>query len=150
VPRDTISAVNWLPTFRRYPLLLEFLVVGFAAALGHHFASQFGLYYAVGYTDIVMHLVGGVWAGLATLLVFFTSGFVRLPWRNRRVVLVVTVASVLAIGLAWEVHELTLGLVDLAVDGADTLADVLLDLTGGLLAVIYFWLAVRPHDNARA
>jgi hypothetical protein len=144
--------VNSLPTFRRYPLLLEFLIVGFIAAVGHSFASSSGLYYSVRYTDIAMHFVGGVWAGLAALLVFFTSGFVRLPWQNRKVVAVVTVATVLAIGLAWEVHELTLGLVDLSRDGADTFGDIVLDLVGGVAALGYFWLVTHPEgeENVRA
>jgi hypothetical protein len=138
--------VNWLPTFRRYPLLLEFLLIGFAAAVGHSFASRSGLYFSVGYTDVLMHFLGGIWAGLAALLVFFTSGFVRLPRRNRRVVAVVTMAGVLVIGLAWEVHELFLGLVDFGRDGvADTLGDLGMDILGGLVSLAYFWTVVKPH-----
>ncbi len=141
------SAVAALPTFRRNPLLLEFLVFGLALALAHYWASATGLYYSVGATDVAMHFAGGFWIGLGAILFFFTAGVVRLPWRDSRVVSVITLASVLAIGLGWEVHELWVGLADPVADRLDTAADLVLDVLGGLAALAYFRLAVTPDDS---
>lgn len=144
------SAVNSLPTFKRYPLLLEFLVVGLLITLAHYGASRADLYYALAATDIAMHFAGGVWVGLGSILFFFTAGVVRLPWRDTRVVAVVMIASTLAVGLGWEVYEFMAGLVSPVTDRVDTLADLALDLLGGLSAFGYFRLAVAPDDsNAR-
>jgi hypothetical protein len=140
------SAVKSLPTFRRHPLLLEFLVVGVAVALAHYAASQTGLYYAVGATDVAMHFFGGLWIGLAAILVFFTSGMVKLSRRDARVVVILTLGSVLAVGLAWEVYEFLTGLADPIIDRLDTLADLAMDFLGGCLALGYFRM-VATHDD---
>lgn len=139
--------MNSLPTFRRYPLLLEFLVVGVVVALAHYFASRSGLYYAVAATDVVMHFLGGLWVGLGATLFFFTSGTVQLPRRDARVVAVVTLVSVMAVGLAWELYELWGGLVDPVLDRIDTLSDLALDLLGGLVAFWYFRAAVSSDEE---
>jgi hypothetical protein len=123
------------------------MAVGVLVAAGHYFASKLGLYYAVGYADVAMHFLGGLCAGLGAILVFFTSGVVRLPWRDTRVVAVVAIVSTLAAGLAWEVHELLAGLVDPVLDRADTIGDLALDLLGGLFAFGYFRLAVTPEET---
>ncbi len=138
--------VNALPTFKRYPLLLEFLAVGVAVTLAHYAASQTGLYYAVGAADVAIHFSGGLWIGLAAILVFFTSGMVRLPRRDARVVVVVTIGSVLAAGLAWEVYEFLAGLADPILDRLDTLVDLGMDLLGGVAALGYFRM-VATHDD---
>lgn len=136
-----------LPTFRRNPLLLEFLLLGLGVALAHYWASATGLYYSVGATDSVMHFAGGLWIGLGAILCFFTSGIVCLPRRDLRVVSVVTLAAVLVIGLGWEVHELWVGLADPVADRLDTAADLVFDFLGGLAALGYFRAAVAPDER---
>jgi hypothetical protein len=143
--------VKSLPTFRRNPLLLEFLLVGVAIVLAHFVAVRAGLYYAIAATDLVMHFAGGLWVGLGAILFFFTAGVVCLPWRDGRVVAVVALASVLAVGLGWEVYELMAGLTDPVFDRADTLGDLIFDLLGGVVALGYFRFAVAPDDvNVRS
>lgn len=136
-----------MPTFRRYPLLLEFLIVGVVVAVAHYWASRAGLYYALASTDIVMHFLGGLWVGLAAILFFFTSGFARLPRRDARVVAVVTVASAMAVGLGWEVHELWTGLADPVLDRVDTSIDLVMDFLGAIAAFWYFKVAVSAEEN---
>lgn len=139
--------MNSLPTFRRNPLLLEFLLVGVLLVLAHYAASRLGLYYAVAATDIVTHFLGGVWVSLGAILFFFTAGVVRLPWRDARVVAVVSLVATLAVGLGWEVYELMVGLADPVQDRVDTLADLAFDLAGGLAAFWYFRAAVSADET---
>ncbi len=139
--------MNSLPTFRRYPLLLEFLVVGVIISVAHYFASHSGLYYAVAATDVAMHFLGGLWVGLGALLFFFTSGTVRLPRRDARVVAVITIVSAMAVGLAWEVYELWDGLVDPVLDRADTSLDLVMDFLGAAVAFWYFKVAVAADET---
>lgn len=136
-----------MPTFKRHPLLLEFLILGVLVVVGHYSLSRTGLYYAVDYADTVMHFAGGVWAGLGAILFFFTAGVVRLPWRDSRVVAVVALASVMSVGLGWEVYELMSGLADPVLDRADTAGDLALDLLGGLAAFAYFRLVVASGET---
>lgn len=140
--------MNRLPTFRRYPLLLEFLLLGLFIAVAHYAAGGAGLYYAVAATDVVMHFLGGLWVGLGALLIFFTSGTLRLPRRDLRVVAVVTLACVMSVGLAWEIYELWGGLTDPLLDRVDTLSDLAMDFLGGVAALAYFRSAISLGEDS--
>lgn len=140
-------AVNAPSVFRRHPLLLEFFLVGALVIAGHYVATRADLYYTFAATDVAMHFLGGLLVGLAALLAFFTSGTVRLPRRDGRVVAFVALASVLAVGLAWEVYELWFGLSDPVLDRMDTLGDIAMDLLGGVAALAYFRLTVVADET---
>lgn len=122
---------------RRVPLALEIVVLGGLVAVLHYVVSASGLYWSISWIDTVVHFLGGTWIGLLATFVFFTAGWVRLPGSDPRTVLVVTLLSVAAVGLAWELYEAYAGLVNVPGDLLDTLSDLACDTLGGLAAALY-------------
>lgn len=131
------------------PLAIELVVLGGLVAATHWVASSLGIYWSVGWADLLVHFLGGLWMGLVALFVFFTAGWLPLPSVSGRVVVAVTLLSVLAVGLAWEVYELFTGLSDVWEDQTDTISDVIADLFGGLAALWYFRVALERRSSSR-
>ena len=82
---------------------------------------------------MLMHFLGGLWAGLAALYVFKSSGPVVSVFR--------TIIFVLVIGVGWEIFEILVNetITNNPLDVPDTFSDLLLDIAGGIFALIYFF-----------
>lgn len=107
-------------------LLMVFMFLANTVILKLH------LYYSLWWIDMVMHFLGGLWVGLFFLYVFYTRG-----WFSNKVLAVIL--SVLFIGLLWELYELYIGIIaHEAFSPRDTISDIIFDMAGGTLAVIYF------------
>ncbi len=120
-------------------LIVEVFVVALLVALLHKMALVYSLYWAIEWFDIPMHFLGGFLIGILAMFVFFTSGWVNFTKNIRewQMLLFITVASVLIVGLAWELWELFYGLTDLFEDRADTILDVIMDTIGAFSAFYY-------------
>lgn len=102
-----------------------------SVAILHALALQTSLYWVYPWFDMPMHFLGGA-----------VAGFGFLSWVGERLVplrhpsFVRTVLFVLFVGIAWEIFELAFGLTGALVYITDTGVDILLDVTGGVVAFI--------------
>ena len=88
-----------------------------------------------------MHFLGGLWVGLTALWFFFFSGYMHKNVnlvRSTKIFLI-TIASVIVVGVLWEVWELWADLVFVNEAGyfLDTSLDMVMDTLGGIVAFIY-------------
>ncbi len=123
--------------FFKKPLFAEVALLAIAVAFLDRVCRFLLLYWTTEWADIGMHFLGGLFIGIVALFVFFTSGYIALPKENMLLVFVVTIASVLVIGLAWELWEIFMGLTNVLRDQADTILDIIMDTLGGLAAIGY-------------
>ncbi len=107
-------------------LLLSFLVIGL-----HIVATYLYLYWTLPGTDVFMHIIGGIMAGLYAT-VFLEAFRIKESWS--RVLLLVFL-----VGLGWEALELIyhVALVDFWY-WVDTVKDLVDDIIGGTIAY-YIW-----------
>lgn len=122
-------------------LFLEQFILLIIIAVLHFLALQFYLYWTFWWLDILMHFLGGLWVGLTALWFFFFSGYVYKNVnlvRNTKIFLI-TIASVIVVGVLWEVWELWAELVFVNETGyfLDTSLDMVMDTLGGIVAFIY-------------
>lgn len=103
-------------------------------------AHAFYLYWNYRWVDIPMHILGGIMAGLFSLI-FIRA--IRMPET-----FVNALTGVLLVGLGWEVLELLykVDVVNFAY-WTDTVHDLINDLLGGLIA-IYIWRKI-PNQRLR-
>ncbi|OGI95388.1 hypothetical protein A2917_02390 [Candidatus Nomurabacteria bacterium RIFCSPLOWO2_01_FULL_42_17] len=108
-------------------LILLILAVNFLA-------NKFYWYSALWWLDVLMHFLGGFWIGLLYLYLFS-------PKNISRALISRTLFFVLLVGVGWEVFEILVNevLAQNSFDYLDTLADLILDLSGGLYAILYLW-----------
>ena len=117
----------------RNKLLKHLVVLMFFIFLANNIALQFYWYYSITYFDMLMHFLGGVWAGLFFIYVFY----VRKEVLNS---LFYIILFVLFIGILWEFFEFFMGTIARdSFDTGDTLSDIFFDLLGGLCAILYLW-----------
>lgn len=98
-------------------------------------ANKFYWYSAIWYFDILMHFLGGFWLGLA-FIYFFLSKLDSLSFKSVAPILF----FVFFIGLGWEVFEYLFNnlIAQNPFDILDTSSDVVFDLIGGFLSILYF------------
>ncbi len=103
------------------------------------FAEEVHLYYLLWWFDIPMHMLGGMWVALTSLVVYYHLGFHR---HDRSTAFVVTamLAATLVIGILWEVFEYSVEhFVKLNDNGVfDTLKDLMDDMIGAVIASVIF------------
>ncbi len=116
-----------------------FAAVLLLVAALHWLASYQGYYWTVGWYDFMMHFLGGAWIALAVLWKSeMPYGYVA-KWRGyvttRNILIIVLVG-----GIAWEIMEVLLNMMDPALPGDawDTTHDLIMDVLGGALAVRLF------------
>lgn len=104
------------------------------------FATYFHLYFFIWWLDIPVHIFGGLWVGLLSLVLYYHSDYV--PHKEHSVLLTIAIAlsSALVIGLMWEIYEFV---VDRAMEAnemqlGDALKDLCDDLLGGIIAAVIF------------
>ncbi|MBU0612342.1 hypothetical protein KKA39_02990 [Patescibacteria group bacterium] len=110
---------------------LVFLIL-FIFAL-NYIATGFYWYFSIWYFDMLMHFLGGFWAGLAVIYVLSSQ---ELDFK----LIIKVFLGVLLIGFLWEVFEVS---VDKTISQnpfnfLDTVSDIFFDLAGGGLSLIYF------------
>ncbi len=117
--------------FRYVTYLILFIFIA------NFLANRFHFYYSIWWFDILMHFLGGAWLGL--VFVWFWSKR-ELSLYFDSLLLFKVVLWILFIGIAWEVFEFYFinYVAQNSFDLADTLSDILLDLSGGILIALYF------------
>lgn len=109
----------------------------FAIGVADFVANSLYLYWTVWWFDMVMHFSSGFCVGMATVLLwqYFVDKNVKFDRAIK-----IALLSVFAVGIAWEVFESYFQIM-LISDGmpyiTDTISDLILDVTGGLLGSIY-------------
>ena len=123
----------------RKPLLLEIFITSILVALLHQLALSFYLYWTTWWFDVLMHFLGGVVIGLLAVYFFFVSGYVRatLEIKNLTIIFLTVMASILVVGLTWELWEIFAGFSHHIEDRVDTIKDLVMDVLGAIAAFYY-------------
>ncbi len=103
-------------------------------------ADQTHLYYLLWWFDIPMHIMGGLWVALMSLVIYYHTSYFKRKDRSVAFVISFALASTMIIGLFWEVFEFSVEhFVKLNDNGLlDTLKDLVDDLIGASLATAIF------------
>ena len=126
-------------------MLKEIFGISIMVLICHVLALKYYLYWNFDWFDIFMHFWGGFLIGL-----IFISLIQRiLPIQqqtkdksffvNHYLLFVTTILVVLVIGLGWELWEIFVGFTDVVEDKGDTILDLIMDLIGGVFAVLYYY-----------
>ena len=119
---------------RRF-LILQLCVIGSVGVL-HRIGFALYLYWVFWWYDILVHLLASAWVGLFAYWIGILCGWKR-SWAP-------IVLFVLAIGIAWEFFESSLGMPHAANFFLDTSLDLLCDVVGGALG---FFLGKRVEST---
>jgi hypothetical protein len=117
--------------------LLPSLVVLAAVGILNWIGGTHDYYWTVSWYDWVVHCLGGAWVALFMLWAAELPMFARFKHfvtpRN-------VIFAVFAVGIAWEIYELSFSITDFHDKGYtwDTAHDLLMDITGACLAVLTF------------
>ena len=116
-------------------LIFFILIVNFLA-------HKFYWYSSIWHFDILMHFLGGLWLGLASIWLFsrqkdffnLSFGFVL------KIILMVFLA-----GILWELFEVFFYnyIARNSFDALDTVSDICFDLAGGIFAIFYFLKIIK-------
>ena len=100
-------------------------------------AQQFHWYFSVWYFDMFMHFLGGFWVGLVFLWFFSRESTSLEPFLQ---LIFKVIFAVLMVGILWEIFEISIDkiIIQNPFNALDTFSDIFFDLTGGLVAVLYF------------
>lgn len=114
------------------PTLTLLLISSSVWAIVHHLALEFYIYWQYPYFDVLMHILGGI---IIVLFLFsLCQMFASIPsWVTQ---FFPALATVILIGLLWEVFELAVGLYPQQNFAFDTTLDLLADLVGGAVGYI--------------
>ena len=106
----------------------------------HFAATKFYWYYSLWYLDIIMHFLGGIWIGLASIYIFQPKEFF---FSTTLKILFV----VLLVGIGWEIYEFLVNdtLAQNPMDFPDTFSDLFFDLFGGFCAILYTWSRTKSR-----
>jgi len=115
-----------------HSIVIIFLIFAGLFALVHSMAMAASLYWYFWWFDIFMHFWGGWLFGLG-VHALSTLRFLRMNPTTKTVLMIILVIIV-----GWEVFERYAGLYDPMVYVIDTTQDLLLGLSGGLLAHFVF------------
>jgi hypothetical protein len=122
---------------------IPFFLVLLGVAVFHWIGTIRLYYWTITWYDIPMHFFGGVWVALAALWVpempladrLRKGMFCLFPSTGS------ILASVIAVGIAWEVYEVVFGIADVRMAGYafDTALDLVMDTLGGLAVAMIWW-----------
>ncbi|HEY4515919.1 MAG TPA: hypothetical protein VJH67_01890 [Candidatus Paceibacterota bacterium] len=128
-------------------LLTETLVLLIVIAILHNLAVYFELYWSIDSLDSVMHFLGGVWASIFTLWLFFFSGFFSPEKRSFLKILSIGILGTIFISTSWEIFELVTGtaVVEWSDYPFDTSLDFVMDFLGGITACLYAYMKLDSH-----
>lgn len=124
-------------------ILLSIILLMFFIFFADKLANKFYWYNSIWYFDIIMHFLGGMWIGLFFIYVFSRRSLDNLIFK--------VVLSVLLIGIFWEIFEFFVNNVigQTPFNIVDTLFDIIFDLFGGLLSVLYFLKRIMKASENR-
>lgn len=121
--------------------LLLIMVAGFLDFLGF----TFHLFWSLHYFDSLVHFIAGITVGMGSLwLLTLTTKQI-----TKQNIFNTAVTGAIIVGVIWEIFELTNGITLLS-DGihyvTDTGADLIMDVTGGIVAAIYGWNVTKKYN----
>jgi glycopeptide antibiotics resistance protein len=117
-------------------------VLMLAVVILHWVASFEGFYWSVGWYDIMMHFLGGLWT------LFFALWAVHTEYATKLVKYVSIknlILFVLVVGLLWEAHEIILRFADPSHPDYmfDTIMDLIMDTLGGILGIFIYRKSIK-------
>ncbi len=121
----------------RNPLFISWVLILVLIAVLHIIALEFFLYWIYSWFDILMHFLGGLFVVLSALWFFFQSGYVRIN-QNIRNIIIVSVSSIVLIGVSWEIFEVIAGVPIEDNYILDTITDLIMDVVGTIVATFAF------------
>jgi len=100
-----------------------------------YYANLHFLYWKLPWFDVMMHFLGGVLVAVLTLFVLRVRGVV--DWKR---IVVTVLLSLLVVGVAWEVFEYAMGVMDASLDGyvLDTTTDLIMDIFGMSVVLLVY------------
>jgi hypothetical protein len=117
---------------------LLYISFGLIFILGvlHWAASMFYLYWTHAWFDNFMHFLGGLSLGLLALWVFYASGLFSVSVPSLSQALIASVATVMLIGIGWEVFEYVFDLTQATEElyYMDVIHDLVADALGAMTA----------------
>lgn len=130
-----------------------------AIAAIHAAAVYFYLYWIIGWFDVVMHFMGGMWLSLIAIWFLYFSG--KLDFNKNFFLVLVIILGIVALGgVLWEFFEFSfdkiflgkidkyavrIGLAQLSL--TDTLSDLFFDLLGGLAGGLLFFKKLKHEEK---
>ena len=115
-------------TNRRRFLFLSFSILVFLTAL-NLVGITFSLYWRIWWFDIPAHALGGISVALGAAWLSTVRG--RAP------TFLFCIGATILVGVAWEIFEATFHLTEFPQDTLDTIKDLCMDTTGGVLAFLF-------------
>jgi len=121
----------------RKRLLKHLVFLVFFIFIANLLAQQFYWYFSIWYFDMFMHFLGGFWVGLVFLWFFSRESTSLEPFLQ---LIFKVIFAVLMVGILWEIFEISIDkiIIQNPFNALDTFSDIFFDLTGGLVAVLYF------------
>lgn len=114
------------------------LALAITIAVIHAKTVELYLFWTYPWLDLLLHFLGGLWLTVTSLWFFFFSDLFKIRISKRNIFLV-TLISVVVIGLSWEVFEIVIG-VTLGEPNfvTDTVSDLIMDFIGAFLGYKLF------------
>lgn len=115
----------------------------------HQLATTLYFYWTIHEFDSFMHFLGGAWIALFTLWLYFFSGIFEPTSRRGLNFLLVSLLSLIIIGVFWEAFELFFGITSTATREyiPDTVLDLIMDTLGALVACMYAYMKELDQDR---
>ncbi len=124
---------------KHFPILVIPLLIVFIC-IANAIADYWHLYFYIWWLDIPMHMLGGFWVALTSLVLYYTFPEGKEKDRSMIFVYTLAIASALTIGLMWEIYEFSVdNIFSLALNKVgDTLKDLGDDFIGGVICATLF------------
>lgn len=133
----------------RKPLFRELFYLLFVVAVLNLLAIKFYLYWTLSEFDSLVHFLGGAWVAVLFLWLYFYSGFFEPKNRKLKDFLIVSILSVIFVGVLWEMFELLVGSTDVndLEYSFDTSLDIVMDTLGAISACLYAYIKEIGIDD---
>lgn len=133
-------------TVRTYRMIVLFIFI--AIAILHAIGFQYSLYYHLWWYDIPMHIFGGLAIALLAGYIFFLRTE-KNEYPAIRKVLITIFASVMVVGILWEVFEFAMHwFLSLYWFGwFDTIKDLFDDIVGAFIGAKIFLTFLEHHKT---
>lgn len=125
---------------RKFVVWLAILII-----VIHIFFLFFNLYDSIPWLDILMHFLGGMWAGFFSYLILING--INFNFSGIKFLIILVSASAF-IGVLWEFLEFIMTrLTSIPMQGTlqDTMGDLLMDIIGGIVS----WILLELSSNKR-
>ncbi len=130
------------------PKIKHFVLVLFLAAIFwgiNAFANMLYLYWSYLWIHIFMHTAGGILVGIFCILLLF---YFAKKYPSRAKVFFISFGSALLVGVLWEILEIKTGASRISPNYvASTVLDLRMDMLGGILAYVCWYLWHRKNKK---